>query len=249
MMEDAEISIRKQAVRRSGDDLVFSQLRTDTWFGSLPLALAEAMFRAGHLEEYDAGRTIFLEGAPAEGLHGIIDGAVHLERVCISGQRVLIHAASRGAWVGEAATFSPRPLTLTARAVKQTRTWHIPSFAVLRLLDQQPEMLHALGVLMAKHFSMLLDVICMTLRPSTVSQVAGRLILLDRLRNENAKGRSMAEIAITQSDLADMTGHSRQTINAVIRRLAREGLVKVGYQRIEVCDPEALSARFCPDLE
>ena len=45
-------------------------------------------------------------------------------------------------------------------------------------------------------------------------------------------------------DLADMTGHARQTINAAVNRLENEGLIRVGHRQIEILDLKGLDAYF-----
>jgi CRP-like cAMP-binding protein len=54
---------------------------------------------------------------------------------------------------------------------------------------------------------------------------------------------------MTQNDLADMTGHARQTVNAAVKRLEEEGLINVGHRQIEILDPKALGAYFNGDKQ
>jgi CRP-like cAMP-binding protein len=54
---------------------------------------------------------------------------------------------------------------------------------------------------------------------------------------------------MTQNDLADMTGHARQTVNAAVKRLEEEGLINVGHRQIEILDPKTLGAYFIGDKQ
>jgi DNA-binding Lrp family transcriptional regulator len=47
-------------------------------------------------------------------------------------------------------------------------------------------------------------------------------------------------LAVSQADLARMVGVSRQTLNALLGRLSKAGLIEVGFRRIRVRDAARL---------
>ena len=47
---------------------------------------------------------------------------------------------------------------------------------------------------------------------------------------------SANEIAVSQADLATMIGVSRQTLNLLLSRLERRGLVKIKFRRFQVIE-------------
>ena len=51
------------------------------------------------------------------------------------------------------------------------------------------------------------------------------------------------EIELTQAELAQMIGVSRQTANEILKRLEAEGLIEVGFKRIRVLNPDRLLDR------
>lgn len=221
---------------------IYTQLRRGTWFGSLAPSLAESLFGFGRLETYDAGESIYPEDCPAQGLFGLVEGAVHFEKGDHGGQRLLLHVASPGYWFGEIAATGAVHTMVSARAFVPTRTWRVPIHAVSHILSSEPEFFGSLSALMAGRFASLIEIVCMMRKPSVLAQVAGRLAILDRNSKECDGAVEVSVLRMTQSDLADMTGHVRQTVNSAIKQLEQEGLIKVGHRQIEILDPVALAA-------
>jgi CRP-like cAMP-binding protein len=225
----------------------YAQLRRGTWFGGLPPSLAKTLFESGRSEEYGAGETIYAEGSPAQGLFALVEGAVHFEKLDRSGHRVLLHVGPPGFWFGEIAAGGGLRTMVTARAYTRVQVWRVPIFAVSRILSSEPELFSALSTLMAARFAALIETVCAMRRPSAVAQIAGRLALMDENCKENNSAVRVSVIQMTQNDLADMTGHARQTVNAAVKRLEEEGLINVGHRQIEILDPKALGAYFIGD--
>lgn len=53
----------------------------------------------------------------------------------------------------------------------------------------------------------------------------------------------MLDIKVSQTDLADWLGVSRQRINFVIHELERAGLISISYSKITITDPAGLEVR------
>jgi CRP/FNR family transcriptional regulator, cyclic AMP receptor protein len=222
----------------------FRQLRSGIWFSSLPLPAAHALFIAGTSVEYPAGQLVYLEDSPNKGLFGIIEGTVHFETVDDSGRRILLNVAGPGYWFGDVAGPPEGRTMISAHAFQRVRVWRIPVFALRRLLREIPDLCKAYEQLTAMRISTLLERICVMHRPGALVQVAGCLALLHRTLKENAPASHSSFIYMTQSDLADMTGLSRQTINGIIGQLEQEGLIKVQHRKIEIQNSEALDEYY-----
>lgn len=222
----------------------YTQLRRGAWFGALPPSLATILFESGRAEDYGAGETIYAEESPAQGLFALIEGAVHFEKLDRSGHRVLLHVGAPGFWFGEIAAGGGLRTMVTARAYTRVHVWRVPVFMVSRILNSEPELFSALSTLMAARFAALIETVCAMRRPSAVAQIAGRLALMDENCKENDSAVRVSVIQMTQNDLADMTGHARQTVNAAVKKLEEEGLINVGHRQIEILSPAALGAYY-----
>jgi CRP-like cAMP-binding protein len=68
--------------------------------------------------------------------------------------------------------------------------------------------------------------------------------ILLRLAGHQTLEIASRKIEITQAELADIAGLSRNVINRALRDLSKKRLVSVGYRFIEVSDPGSLSKRL-----
>jgi CRP/FNR family cyclic AMP-dependent transcriptional regulator len=225
-------------------NLDFQQFLRGRWFSSLPHALARALFLAGRVVECRAGHSLFLEGAPPQGLYGLIQGAVHFETIDHSGRRVLFHVAGAGYWFGAISLTAQKPMMMSARAFGRVKVLHIPVFKIPNALLHTPEGARALCTLVEMRLSTLLNFVTGMRRPTAIAQVGSRLAALDRNAKENDSSLRLSVLHMTQSDLADMTGHSRQTINAIVARFQQCGFIKVARRQIVITNAAALE-RYC----
>jgi CRP-like cAMP-binding protein len=81
-------------------------------------------------------------------------------------------------------------------------------------------------------------------RPTALAQIAERLALMDENCKDCDSAVTRSVLQMSQSDLADMTGHARQTVNAAVNKLEDEGLIQVGHRQIEILDSKGLDACF-----
>ena len=232
----------RQKQKKTADFSRFRQLRRGAWFGSLSEPVALALFEAGSIIEYTAGEVIYSDDGTAPGFLTTLDGAAHIETADRSGRRVLLYAASPGTWFGALAAAPRQHMLITIRAFRHTTVWRVPSTELRRLLRVEPELVDGLALLETLRQRALVEMVCMAHRPGTLSQVAGCLALIDRLYKENDAETERSVVHMTQADLADMTGHSRQTINVVVAQLEKDQLIRVGHRRIEILDAEGLDA-------
>jgi len=218
----------------------FNELRKSVWFGGLPYALAKELFAAGSRVDYPAGHTIYLEDSPNQGIFGVLDGTVHFEMIDKSGRRILLDLAGPGCWFGDITVSGDGRTTASAYAFLRVTAWRVPVYALRRLLRDMPDLRRAYEQLTAARISHLVERIRVMHRHSALVQVAGTLALLHRNLRENSSSPSGIFIYMTQSDLADMTGLSRQTINGIVGQLENEGFVKMRHRKIEIIAPEML---------
>jgi CRP/FNR family transcriptional regulator, cyclic AMP receptor protein len=222
------------------DSTTFSRLRRGEWFGGLPLPVAKTLFEAGRCIPFDAGQMIYNEGAQSQGLFGLVDGAVHFEAVDRMGRRIPVHIASPGYWFGGIEVAAQAPMPVSARAFGPGRALQIAPSTMSRLLRESPELYRALASLAVVRLLAFVDLVAVMQRPTSIAQVAGRLALLGKISKASDQSVKRPVICATQADMADMTGHSRQTINAIISRLQKQRLIQAGRRQIEILDPDGL---------
>jgi CRP-like cAMP-binding protein len=72
------------------------------------------------------------------------------------------------------------------------------------------------------------------------ARLARLLIALSSLYGEQRPGGLVLKIKISQEDLGDWLGVSRQSINAVLQALTAKALLRVSYSQITIANVQGL---------
>ena len=118
------------------------------------LSAAEREIVRAHAEEccYEAGETIFEQGAPGDALYILLDGMVDaVVRQELSGRGIRVNSMAKGAVFGEMAILDPQPRSATIVAVEDTTCLRISGAELDRLNAAHP----ALGLRFMKFMCLL----------------------------------------------------------------------------------------------
>ncbi len=222
-------------------DKAFAQLRRGRWFGGLQESLAHALFNAGEITRHAPGM-LYGADAPAQGFFALIEGTVHFDKIDQTGRRVLLHVAPPGYWFGEIVSAGRDRTIVNVHAFSALTVLRIPPETVRSLLGAHPELAGAFSLLMAERFSALIELVCAMRRPTALAQIAGRLAVIAQHCKDNDSAIDVVVLQMSQGDLADMTGHARQTVNPAIKRLEQEGVIEIAHRQIRILDRQGLEA-------
>ena len=176
----------------------------------------------------------------------ILSGAVRISTSTAKGGEHVYAVLGPGNYFGLAAVIGKGVGTIEARAFGATELAWIEGPALIRLLDDRPPLWRHFGALLSHR----LMVALMLLRDNTTCALPERLVrrLLVLLPAIEA-GSAEPVLPMTQADLARMLGTSRSRVNAELRRLESEGLVRSGYRSIALSDLPRLRALAGKDMK
>jgi CRP-like cAMP-binding protein len=172
------------------------------------------------------GEYIFNDGDASEYFYLVESGRVILSKDASSGKAFTFLIATRGLPLNAVACFKPRPRFFSARAVEKTMVIAIPSPAfkqwVLENADVAACILDTMGNLLDGAYTRILDLI----DESAEQRILNALNMLSL--------RIGPDLPMTNNDIADMTGTSRETAARVISRLQEAGLIRKSRGHIEI---------------
>ena len=176
----------------------------------------------------------------------VLSGAVRISTSTTKGAEHVYAVLGPGNYFGLAAVIGKGLGILEARAFGATELAWIDGAALMRLLDDRPPLWRHFGALLSHR----LMVALMLLRDNTTCALPERLVrrllvLLPAI--EAAAGEPV--LPMTQADLARMLGTSRSRVNAELRRLEVEGLIRSRYRGIALLDVPRLRALGGKDLK
>jgi CRP/FNR family cyclic AMP-dependent transcriptional regulator len=213
-------------------------------FGVLEAAtLAEVADRT-LVKVVEKGQTIFVQDEPGDRLFVLADGAIKLVVRSAQGEVVELVRHWRPAVFGEVALLDGGPRSATAEAVERTTLVVVTRDELIRLLRSDPQIvdrvLKALGGLIRRADLQATELVFLDLP----GRLARRLLELAEGpgASPNKDGRLRTR-RVTQTELANMVGGSRQSVNIALRSLEKRGFVRLSGWTIELLDPTELRRR------
>jgi CRP/FNR family cyclic AMP-dependent transcriptional regulator len=191
---------------------------------------------------FAAREVIFHEGDPADGMHLIAAGRVTVRVTTSSGSTATLDIVGPGDPLGELALLTAgAPRSATATALVATETMALAGSVFAELRATFPAVTDVLVAVLAERNRSLTARLMEALYLPAETRVARRL--LDVAARFPGKGAGPVVVSLTQDDLADLAGTTRETVNRTLGQLAARGVVAVGRGRVTVLDEAALRRR------
>jgi CRP/FNR family transcriptional regulator, cyclic AMP receptor protein len=189
------------------------------------------------------GEHLFLEGQDGDRLYVILDGKMKLTRAAVDGRENLLGVLGPGEMFGELSLFDPRPRTSTASAVTDATLVALAQDALRPWLRERPEVsLHMLQAL-ARRLRRANDVVADLVFTDVPGRVAKNLLdLADRFGQQEKDGLHVHH-DLTQEELAQLVGASRETVNKALADFAARGWLQISARSVLILDPERLRKR------
>ncbi len=189
------------------------------------------------------GGILFKEGDDGEHLYVIIDGKLKLGTSSGDGRENLLSILGPGEMFGELSLFDPGPRTSTATAVTDARLLSLSHEKVIPWLKQNPEVSLQLLTRLSQRLRRTNEAVGDLVFSDVPGRVAKALIDLgDRFGKTIAEGL-LVNHDLTQEELAQLVGASRETVNKALADFAGRGWLKLDGRSVLITDVERLGKR------
>jgi hypothetical protein len=189
------------------------------------------------------GSILFKEGDEGEHLYVIIDGKLKLGTSSGDGRENLLSILGPGEMFGELSLFDPGPRTSTATAVTDSKLLSLSHEKVIPWLRQNPEVSLQLLTRLSQRLRRTNEAVGDLVFSDVPGRVAKALIDLgDRFGKTSAEGL-LVNHDLTQEELAQLVGASRETVNKALADFAGRGWLKLDGRSVLITDVERLSKR------
>ena len=187
------------------------------------------------------GQILFKEGDPGDRLFVVVEGKLKLGTSSGDGRENLLSILGPGDMFGELSLFDPGPRTATA--VVDSRLLTLANDQVIGWVTAHPEVsLQLLGRL-AQRLRKANDVLSDLVFADVPGRVAKAIIELgERFGTKKDDGLHVNH-ELTQEELAQLVGASRETVNKALADFATRGWVKLEPRAVIVLDYERLVKR------
>jgi CRP-like cAMP-binding protein len=189
------------------------------------------------------GDVLFSEGEPGDRLYILTSGKIKLGRVSSDGRENLLAVLGPGEMFGELSLFDPGPRTATATAVTDAALIGLGHADLQPWLTGRPEvasqLLSALAQRLRRTNENLADLV--------FSDVPGRVAkaLLDLAKRFGVAAEDGVHVThdLTQEELAQLVGASRETVNKALADFQQRGWIRHEARAVVLLDVERLNRR------
>jgi CRP-like cAMP-binding protein len=202
--------------------------------GKLNPTEIDALVTYSRVERYPAGETIFAKGAPGQSMMAVLRGTVRISSISLGGREIVFNLINEGEIFGEIALLDGGERTGDATALTDCE------LLVLRRRDLLPFLENHADICL-----LLIKLLCRRLR-RTSEQVED--VLFRHLESRIAKALlQLAErcpsldLHLSQRELANIVGCSRESVNKQLQTWHRAGLIDLVKGAIVIRDAAAIA--------
>lgn len=211
------------------------------FFANLNQSEADSLAERLVVRHFSPGQVIFHHGDPGGLLYIIMRGKVKIAHSTPEGQEALLAILGEDDFFGELALLDDSPRSATAEALQSTETLTLHRDEFISFISNNPKLsLHVLKTLarnIRRLNSQLSDVFFLDLP----ARLARTLLNLAEQHGRVTVNGIVIDLSLTQTDLAEMTGATRVSINKAIGRFRREGWVQTKGRKFTILNEEALN--------
>jgi len=216
-------------------------------FRSLAAEERNALIAHAHMRKCAADETIFLMGSAGDSMMAVLSGSVRISVPSPEGKEIVLAILHAGEVFGEIAVLDGKGRTADARALTECSLAVLDRREVLSFFERHPQA-----------WLRLVEVLCERLRVTDqhIAEVAllelparlAKAMLRVSAAEPDAKGRAAPQVALSQRELGNIVGASRESVNKCLSDWQRRGIVKIEENFIRISNPAALEKLAEPDF-
>jgi CRP-like cAMP-binding protein len=185
------------------------------------------------------GASIFSKGDPGNSLVAVISGTVKISVSSPDGRSAILNLIGPGEIFGEVAVLDGQARTADATANTNCEIFVIDRREFLPFVQSQPALAMKFIELLCARLRWTSDQVEQVILQDLPGRLASALIRLTEKHKAAQGGRT---IAITQQEISEMVGMTRESINKQLRAWAARNWVRLEHGAIVVLDAEPLQA-------
>ena len=204
---------------------------------------AAALIQRLQLVEFRSRERIYSQGEPGDRLYIVVTGKVKIGRRSPDGREQLLSVMGPADMFGALSMFDPGPRTANATAITDVCAACMDHDALREWITGRPQIAEQLLRVLARRLRRTDDHIGDLIFTDVPGRVAKQLLQLAQ-RFSTQQGEDLRLIHdLTQEEIAQLVGASRETVNKALSNFAQRGWITVDGKTILIHDVERLARR------
>jgi CRP-like cAMP-binding protein len=192
------------------------------------------------LANHSRGEVIFQKGDPGDRMIAVVRGRVKICSHSVDGKELILNIIERGGLFGEIALFDGEARTADAIALEDTDLLSLERAKFYPFLRDNPDLALRLLAVVCKRLRETSEHLEATLFREAPSRLARCLLRLSQAFGKKVEGGTLLDIKLSQQQLGNYVGISRETVNKQLGEWQRDGLITLTSSSIMLLDKGAL---------
>jgi CRP/FNR family transcriptional regulator, cyclic AMP receptor protein len=187
---------------------------------ALPAGLLERLASHGNVRAFPAHAILINEGDRTDSLYILLAGRVKLYSSADSGREIVLTVLTPGQYFGEL-SLDGSPRSLSAQTLEAARCCVIAADELRQFLAAEPDFAHHLTHKLMRMVRRLTEQV----KSLALQGVYERIVRLLTELSDEAGAERVVRDKLTQQDIADRVGSSREMVNRIMKELVAGGYV------------------------
>jgi CRP/FNR family transcriptional regulator, cyclic AMP receptor protein len=212
-------------------------------FQGVEPSAAEALASELETIDFPRGHVIFAEGEQGDRLYIIANGKVKIGRKSPDGRENLLAVFGPSDMFGELSIFDPGPRTSSATTITEVRAYSMDRPALREWIAKRPDIAEQLLRVIARRLRRTNNSLADLIFTDVPGRVAKALLQLARQFGSQESGLLRVTHDLTQEEIAQLVGASRETVNKALADFAQRGWLRLEGKSVLILEPERLARR------
>jgi CRP/FNR family cyclic AMP-dependent transcriptional regulator len=208
-------------------------------FAQLDARERELMLQAIRVKHFGARDAIYWEGEPGDMLFIVVSGYAKAISFGVAGREIGLYVFGPGEFFGELSVFDREPRSVSVTALEATELAMLDRDSLLRLIDVSPRIARVLLEAMAGRLRAMVKRYGAVASMGVSARLADMLVTLaERHGQWTSKLEVCIPIRLSQQDLGNLVGVTRESVNKQLKYWMESGLVRQQRGRLWIANIE-----------
>lgn len=185
---------------------------------------------------------IVREGDPGDTFFILVKGSVSVCRIAPDGRETILSILKEGDFFGEMSMFDSSLRSASIKTLTEVEVGAIRQSDFITLLDRNPRIGRSLVIALSERLRAANALIAATTSQDIRARLASLLLNLGDQFGERVDNGTRITLRLTNQEMANMIGTTRETVNRTLNRFWDDKLVDMRTAHVVIVEPDRLRA-------
>lgn len=236
-----------EGLGRSAQEEARRLLAGSTLFRDLSAKERESLVSRARVRNFSSGDNVFLMGSQGDSMMAVLKGTVRISVPSLAGKEIVLAIMQPGDFFGELSLLDGNARSADVKAITACSLAVLERRDVMAFLDRHPSALLGLVRVLCRRLRALTERTAEVALLDLPSRLAKTLLRLAGVDQDDQPAHPALQIKLSQRELGNIVGATRESINKCLREWQRSGVIKSSNNTIEIMNGGALKKLAEPD--